>query len=197
MRWCLPVLVHSENWNCAVGKVRSASKGGISAFLSLAQHHTDDILEAKSRFQPSLWHHSLLSALPQGEILWILLTWDQSPVSAPVSGLVLMSSHSREQRGDTLDNRRPTFSLCSIPMSTELSHAQHCNVHIFFLYIMEVRVKVSVQTRFTFNIHVIDPHAWSSFCHFAHLYYEYIRFKFRGHPHCVAMVTNSHGTLQT
>ena len=116
-------------------------------------------------------------------------------MSASVSGPVLMSSHSREQRGDTLDNRRPTFSLCSIPMSTELSHAQHCNVHIFFLYIMEVRVKVSVQTRFTFNIHVIDPHAWSSFCHFAHLYYEYIRFKFRGHQHCVAMVTNSHGTL--
>ena len=107
-------------------------------FLFLAKHHTDDTVAAKSkvdrcsRFQHSLWHHSVFFCPPLGEILRRLLISDHNLVSANVPWAVLMSSHSRKKCGDTVDNGSPSSNLHYVPMTTEPStHLALPSTHIY------------------------------------------------------------------
>ena len=91
-------------------------------------------------FQPSLRVRSCGFSSPEIKVLWVPLSLDQyryhltswSSVGTP---LTMKDPHSA-----------CTMFLCQLK---QLSHACNCNLHIFFLYILDVRAKVSVQTRFT------------------------------------------------
>ena len=64
----------------------------------------------------------------KGEIIWYLslTTWLIS------LGPLLMSSHGREQCGDTLDNGNPTSNLHYVPMKTEsITQLAQPSTHIY------------------------------------------------------------------